>query len=87
MPLYKEGCQSFAAERVRPTMPRPKQRRLMRPFIEVCGRSGITTLTGLADALNECGIQTPCYGEQLLHPQHEWNRLSVGAVHRAGIGI
>jgi hypothetical protein len=82
VPLYKDGSQSLAAERVR-----PKQRQLMHPFIEVCGRSCIATLTGRADALNECGIQTPCYGEQLLHPQHEWNRLSIGAVHRAGIGI
>jgi hypothetical protein len=31
---YKDGSQSLAAERVRPTMPRPKQRQLMRPFIE-----------------------------------------------------
>lgn len=36
-----------------------KQRKLVRPIIEGLRSSGISTLTGLAEALNERGIQTP----------------------------
>lgn len=50
---------SIAAARTVRSAKAAKQSRMVRPMIEGLRASGITTLSGLADALNERGIQTP----------------------------
>ena len=50
---------SIEAARTAQSAKAAKEAALVRPIIEGLRSSGITSLTGLADALNERGIETP----------------------------